>query len=83
MKIFVDLWSDRLLTDREPFWVHREQDALTYLIINHPYLRERVAYVEQAAINAYPNTWREEDLLIHFAGCWYFSFHEYITEITG
>lgn len=73
MKLFIDLWSDSLITQRIPSWGQKEQDALTYLIVKHPQLRQRVGFVEQRLINAYANgvcAWIEGDLLVHFAGCW-------------
>jgi len=74
MKLFVDLWSDPLIVEKTPSWVQREQQALTYLIEHHPQLRERVGYVDQRLIDGYvegAGEWREGDLLVHFAGCWY------------
>jgi hypothetical protein len=74
MKLFVDLWSDPLIVEKTPSWVQREQQALTYLIERHPQLRERVGYVDQRLIDGYvegAGEWREGDLLVHFAGCWY------------
>jgi len=77
MALFVDLWSDRLIVEKTPSWIQREQQALTYLIVHHAHLRERVGYVDQRLINGYvegPDQWKEGDLLVHFAGCWYVSF---------
>jgi len=74
MKLFVDLWSDPLIVEKTPSWIQREQQALTYLIVHHPQLRERVGYVDQRLINGYvegDDQWKEGDLLVHFAGCWY------------
>jgi len=76
MKLFVDLWTDKLITERVPSWAQKEQDALTYLIVNHPHLREKVGFVPQNIINSYIEKeyeWKRNDLLIHFAGCWYSS----------
>jgi hypothetical protein len=73
MRLFVDLWSDPLITERTPAWSQKEQDALTYLIINHPFLLERVGFVPQRLINSYArdqSMWKRGDLLVHFAGCW-------------
>jgi hypothetical protein len=73
MRLFVDLWSDPLITEKKPSWAQKEQDALAHLIVKHPYLHQRVGFVEQRLINAYAfgsNTWAEGDLLVHFAGCW-------------
>ena len=73
MKLFVDLWSDNLIAQRRPSWAQKEQDALTYLIVKHPQLRQRVGFVPQNLINAYPSgvaPWIEGELLVHFAGCW-------------
>jgi hypothetical protein len=74
MKLFIDLWSDSLIVERTPPWAQREQDALTYMIVNHPYLLERVGFVRQRLINAYViglHMWVEGEFLVHFAGCWY------------
>ena len=74
MKLFVDLWSDALIVERTPSWAQKEQDALTHLIIHHPVLRERVGFVDQRLINGYvegADEWKEGDLVLHFAGCWY------------
>lgn len=73
MRLFVDLWTDPLVVDRMPAWPLREQDALIHLIMNHPALRDRIGFVRQKLINAYPegsNMWVQGDLLVHFAGCW-------------
>ena len=72
--MFVDLWCDPLVVEKTPSWVQREQQALTYLIIQHPHVRERVGFVDPRLINAYvegAQMWREGDLVLHFAGCWY------------
>jgi galactosyl transferase GMA12/MNN10 family len=74
MKLFIDIWSDALIVERVPPWTQREQDALTYLIVKHPALRERIGFVRQRLINAFPigiHMWTEGELLVHFAGCWY------------
>jgi galactosyl transferase GMA12/MNN10 family len=74
MKLFIDLWSDSLIVDRTPPWSQREQDALTYLIVHHPFLRERIGFVRQRLINAYVmglHMWVKGEFLVHFAGCWY------------
>jgi hypothetical protein len=74
MRLFIDLWSDTMIIERTPPWPQKEQDALTYLIVNHPYLRERIGFVEQRSINSYAKGiggWERGDFLVHFAGCWY------------
>lgn len=74
MRFFIDMWSDPLITERAITWSQKEQDALTYLIINHPFLFERVGFVPQRLINSYarePGLWQTGDLVLHFAGCWY------------
>lgn len=72
MRVFIDLWSDPLISQRTPPWLQKEQDALTYLIVNHRQLRQRVGFVQQHLINGYPTTESvEKELLVHFAGCWY------------
>lgn len=66
------MWSDPLISERTPSWLQKEQDALTYLIVNHPQLRQRVGFVEQRLINGYATIDSvEKELLVHFAGCWY------------
>jgi hypothetical protein len=73
MRLFIDFWTDPLIIDRIPPWPLREQDALVYLILHHPVLRERVGFVRQRLINAYPEglgMWVKGELLVHFAGCW-------------
>ena len=75
MRLFLDFWSDNLVVERVPSWPQKEQCAMAYLITNHPFLRERVGFIEQRLINAYPggvHNWIEGELLVHFAGCWYF-----------
>ena len=72
MRLFIDIWSDPLITERIPSWAQKEQDALNYLIVKHPQLRQRVGFVEQRLINAYATMESpEKELLVHFAGCWY------------
>lgn len=71
MKLFIDLWSDSLIVEKTPAWAQREQDALTYMIVNHPYLRDKVGFVPQSLFNSYVSQWQPGDLLVHFAGCWY------------
>jgi hypothetical protein len=74
MRMIIDLWSDPLIVKKEPSWPRREQDALTYLILNHPTLRARTGFVSQNLINSFfegPAEFSEGDLLVHFAGCWY------------
>ena len=72
MRVFIDLWSDPLISQRTPSWLLKEQDALTYLIVQHPQLRQRVGFVPQHLINGYTTTDSvEKELLVHFAGCWY------------
>jgi len=77
MRLFVDIWSDPLIVERIPSWIQREQDALVHLVLNHKNVRERVGFVAQRTFNAFvegEHMFREGDLLIHFAGCWYVSF---------
>jgi hypothetical protein len=76
MRMLIDLWSDPLIVEKEPSWTLREQDALTYLLLNHPTLRRRTGFVHQSLINAFSEgrlfqKYEEGDLLVHFAGCWY------------
>jgi galactosyl transferase GMA12/MNN10 family len=71
MKLFIDLWSDPLIVERTPAWVQREQDALTYMIVHHPHLRDKVGFLPQSLINSYTFQWQPGNLLVHFAGCWY------------
>lgn len=74
MKLFVDLWCDPLIVEKTPTWLQREQQALTYLILQHPQLQELVGFADQRLINAYvegAGQWREGELVVHFAGCWY------------
>ena len=72
MRLFIDLWSDPLITERTPSWPQKEQDALNYLIVKHPQLRQRVGFIPQRLINAYATIKSvEKELLVHFAGCWY------------
>lgn len=76
MRLLVDLWSDPLIVEKEPTWPRREQDAFTYLVLQHASLRQRLGFVQQKYINAftegYPGMrWEEGDLTVHFAGCWY------------
>jgi len=75
-RVILDLWSDPLVTEREPSWPRREQDALTHLIVRHSYLRKRVGFVKQREMNSFTTgedteRWKEGDLVVHFAGCWY------------
>jgi hypothetical protein len=73
MRLFVDLWTDPLIIDKTPSWPLREQDALAHLMLPHPNFRERIGFVRQRLINAYPggeNMWNPGDLVVHFAGCW-------------
>ena len=82
MRLFVDFWSDPLIINRIPTWLQKEQDALTYLIVRHPHLRERTAFVPQRSINAYvegASMWGLGDLLVHFAGCWYSTLWQLVT----
>ena len=71
MHLFIDLWSDPLISDKAPSWAQKEQEALAYLIVKHRHLRQRVGFVDQKLINAYPRFHPvEQELLVHFAGCW-------------
>ena len=76
MRLFVDLWSDPILVDfADKNFMHKEQDLLLHLILEHPILRERVGFVPQRVINAYQDMddeevrWHPGDIVVHFPNC--------------
>jgi galactosyl transferase GMA12/MNN10 family len=78
MRLFVDLWSDRVLVDyADKNFPHKEQDLLLHLILEHPILRDKVGFVHQRIINSYQDRddedvrWHQGDLVAHFPNCVY------------
>lgn len=51
----LDIWWDPVLYEqRHMQWEHKEQDALEHLYTNQPWVRTRVAFVDQRKINSFP-----------------------------
>lgn len=84
-------WSDRLLDlwwdpvqyeQRHMQWVHKEQDSLERLYIDHPWVRSHFGFVPQRLINSFPPgacgdgkdphihyQQRDRDFVVNMAGC--------------
>lgn len=51
----LDIWWDPVLYEQKHMqWEHKEQDALEHLYTNQPWVRTRVAFIEQRKINSFP-----------------------------
>lgn len=84
-------WSDRLLDiwwdpvhyeQKHMQWEHKEQDALEYLYLNHPWIRSGVGFLPQRRACSFPPgacgpgenatihyNVKDRDFLINLAGC--------------
>ena len=52
----LDIWWDPVLYEQKHMqWEHKEQDALEHLYKTQPWVRTRVAFIEQRKINSYPS----------------------------
>ena len=52
----LDIWWDPVLYEQKHMqWEHKEQDALEHLYKTQPWVRTRVAFIEQRMINSYPS----------------------------
>ncbi|KAF8532331.1 galactosyl transferase [Trichophaea hybrida] len=67
MSAFIDLWHDPYLIRNE--FTFNEQDGLAHLIISHPHVTKHVGIVNRSLINVYSNEYKENDFVVHFAGC--------------
>ena len=55
MDRLLDIWWDPVLYEQKHMeWEHKEQDALEHLYGAQPYLRSRIAFIEQRKINSFP-----------------------------
>ena len=51
----LDIWWDPVLYEqRHMQWEHKEQDALEHLYATQPWVRTRMAFIEQRMINSFP-----------------------------
>jgi mannan polymerase II complex MNN10 subunit len=51
----LDIWWDPVLYEQKHMeWEHKEQDALEHIYTAQPYLRTRIAFIEQRKINSFP-----------------------------
>jgi hypothetical protein len=76
--VFLDLWVDPYYVERD--WPGKEQDAIIHMIQYHKFISDHVGIVPQRTMNAYSEgneqmRWHPKDLIIHFAGCWYYPLH--------
>jgi hypothetical protein len=74
---FLDFWLDPYYVGSD--WPGKEQDAIIHMIQYHKFVRDHVGIVPQRTMNAYSEggdemRWHPKDLLVHFAGCWYYPF---------
>jgi hypothetical protein len=70
----LDLWLDPFYMQSD--WAGKEQDALIHMVEHHRFISDRVGILPQRALNAYSEggeemRWQPNDLVVHFAGCWY------------
>lgn len=80
----LDIWWDPVLYEQKHMeWEHKEQDALEYLYINHPWVRPHTAFIPQRKINSFPPgacgengddprihySEKDRDFVVNMAGC--------------
>jgi len=71
-EMLLDLWLDPFFINRN--WYGMEQDGLVHILTYHKSFTKHVGIVDQKNINSYASGavsgwWKEDDLVIHFAGC--------------
>ena len=80
----LDIWWDPVNYEQKHMeWEHKEQDALEYLYINHPWVRPHTAFIPQRKVNSFPPgacgedgtdphihyAEEDRDFVVNMAGC--------------